>query len=70
MTYIENKWSLWWFENFILPNEKQINYNSLSRNPNLTLEILEKYPDIIKYPWYWGMWNFIQPIYLSKETLY
>ena len=51
MTYIENKWSLWRFENIILLNEKNINYKSLSCNSNLTLEILEKYKD---KGWYWG----------------
>ena len=52
MNYIEDKWFLWWFENIILLNDgKYINYKALSRNPNLTLEILEKYED---KGWDWG----------------
>ena len=51
MTYIEIKWSLWWFENIILLNGKNIDYNGISRNPNLTLKIFGKYPNV---PWNWG----------------
>jgi len=43
----------YWFD-FILKHEDKVHWKVISRNPNLTLDIIEKYPD---KPWHWGKWG-------------
>ena len=42
--YIQNKWDVHYW-NFLMKYEDKLNWSCISDNPNLTMEIIEKYPD-------------------------
>jgi len=51
--YIQNKWDEYYW-NYIMKYEDKLDWNHISRNPNITIEIIEKYPN---KPWNWGKYG-------------
>jgi hypothetical protein len=49
---MENNWSNYWFKFIIQLSKKPLIWYLISKNPNLTMEIIEKYPD---KPWEWNL---------------
>ena len=49
--YIEKKWEEYYL-NFLMKYEDKLNWSWISQNPNITMEMIEKYPD---KPWNWDM---------------
>ena len=47
--YIQNKWDEYYW-NFLMEYEDMLDWDSISCNPNITMEIIEKYPN---KPWNW-----------------
>ena len=47
--YIQNKWDIHYW-NFLMKVENKIDWADTSTNPNITIEIIEKYPNVL---WCW-----------------
>ena len=47
---VEKEWSEYYWE-FVLKYSNKLYWNSISHNPNITKDIIEKYPD---KPWNWS----------------
>ena len=47
--YIGKKWEEHYW-NFLMKHEDKLIWDQISQNPNITMEIIEKYPD---KPWNW-----------------
>ena len=62
---MENNWNQYWFD-FILKHEDKVHWNYISRNPNLTLEFIEKYPN---KPWNWGRFGISSNRNLTLEWI-
>ena len=58
--YIQSKWGEYYW-NFLMKYEDKLDWDSISRNPNITMEIIEKYPNKS-----WD-WHFISRNTFTKE---
>ena len=47
--YIQSKWDKHYW-NFVMKYEDKLDWHCISINPNITMEMIEKYPD---KPWNW-----------------
>ena len=67
----EQQWSEWWFmqivDKYADKNSDNIwNWIGISSNPNITLDIIEKYPN---KPWDWGRWGMSSNPNLHNRSL-
>ena len=46
----ESYWNSYYWNEFVLKNENKVNWSMLSRNPNITMELVKDNPD---KPWDW-----------------
>ena len=51
---VEKEWSEYFWE-FVLKYTDKLDWDYISRNPNISMDIIEKYPD---KPWVWN-WSYI-----------
>ena len=49
---LENEWSQYWFQLIFLYTDEDLDWVYISKNPNLTWEIIQQNPD---KPWDWSM---------------
>ena len=63
--YIEKKWGEHYW-NFLMKYEDKLNWNGISYNPNITIEIIENNPE---KPWYWN-WISLNRFKKEKELFY
>ena len=58
--YIQNKWGEYYW-NFLMKYEENLDWTKISYNSNITMEMIDKYPD---KPW---NWNYISYNKFTKE---
>ena len=61
---MEQNWNQYWFDFILKHIDKELGWYNISRNPNLTLEWIEKYPD---KNWHWGKYG-ISSNHFIKNT--